>query len=58
MNKINPSVRWGLAGLSGGLLVLSFPPFALWGFAWVALCPLLLAALDCPDAKSAANPGW
>ncbi|MCX5784517.1 MAG: apolipoprotein N-acyltransferase [Elusimicrobia bacterium] len=57
MNKINPPVRWLLAGLSGALLVFSFPPFALWPLAWVALCPLLLAVLDCPDAKSAANLG-
>ena len=57
MNKINPVVRWLLAGLSGALLVFSFQPFALWGLAWVALCPLFLAALDCPDAKSAANLG-
>ncbi|HAH32361.1 MAG TPA: apolipoprotein N-acyltransferase [Elusimicrobia bacterium] len=57
MNKIKAPVRWLLAGLSGALLVLSFPPFALWPLAWVALCPLLLAALDCPNAKSAANLG-
>jgi apolipoprotein N-acyltransferase len=55
MNKMNPLVRWLLAGLSGILLVFSFQPFALWPLAWIALCPLLLAALDCPDAKTAAN---
>jgi apolipoprotein N-acyltransferase len=32
-----------VVGLSGGLLVLSFPPLALGRFAWVALVPLLVA---------------
>ena len=57
MNRIKTPFRWLLAGLSGALLVLSFQPFALWPLAWVALCPLLIAALDCPDAKSAADLG-
>ncbi|MBI4802155.1 MAG: apolipoprotein N-acyltransferase [Elusimicrobia bacterium] len=57
MNKINPYVRWLLAGISAALLILSFPPFGVWPLAWPAFCPLFLAALDCPDAKSAANLG-
>ena len=57
MNQINPKVRWLLAAASGGLLIFSFPPFAFWPFAWVALAPMLVAAMDCPDAKSAANMG-
>lgn len=57
MNKINPRLRWLLAALSAGLLILSFPPFGLWPLAWLAFCPLLIAALDCPDAKTAANLG-
>jgi len=33
----------GLAALSGGLLVLAYPPYNLWPLAWVALLPMLLA---------------
>ncbi len=33
----------GLASLSGGLLVLAYPPYNLWLLAWVALLPMLLA---------------
>ncbi len=33
----------GLAALSGGLLVLAYPPYNLWLLAWVALLPMLLA---------------
>ncbi|GIW36147.1 MAG: apolipoprotein N-acyltransferase [Meiothermus sp.] len=33
----------GLASLSGGLLVLAYPPHNLWPLAWVALLPMLLA---------------
>ncbi len=32
-----------LAGLSGALLLLAFPPYGLWPLAWVALVPGLLA---------------
>lgn len=55
MNKIRPAVRWGLSALSAVLLILSFPPFGLWPLAWFAAVPMLLAAMDCPDAKSAAS---
>ncbi|OGS06636.1 MAG: apolipoprotein N-acyltransferase [Elusimicrobia bacterium RIFOXYA12_FULL_51_18] len=57
MNKINRHIRRLLAGISAALLILSFPPFSMWPLAWIAFCPLFLAALDCPDAKSAANLG-
>ncbi len=32
-----------LAALSGGLLVLAFPPYNLWPLAWVALLPMLVS---------------
>lgn len=57
MNRIKPAVRWGLSVLSAGLLILSFQPFGLWPLAWFAAVPVLLAAMDCPDAKAAANLG-
>ena len=46
---------FGLAALSGVLLLLSFEPFGFWPLAWVALVPLLHAILDCKDSRSAAD---
>jgi len=43
----NPKTSYGLAILSGILLLLSFPPFNLGGFlAWFALVPLLIAVYN------------
>ncbi|MEW5766634.1 MAG: hypothetical protein AB1797_03275 [bacterium] len=36
-------MRYLLAILSGGLLVLSFPPYDLWPLAWIALVPVFIA---------------
>lgn len=57
MNLQNRYFRTALAALSGGLLVLSFPPFSAWPLAWAAFVPLLLAAMACPDARKAADLG-
>ncbi|HEV2802626.1 MAG TPA: apolipoprotein N-acyltransferase [Pyrinomonadaceae bacterium] len=49
------------AALSAGsafLLVLSFPDFNLWPLAWVALVPLLLAAVRVERARQAFVLGW
>lgn len=46
-----------LAALSGLLLTLSFPPFGAWPLAWLALAPLIWAALESRDARAAANLG-
>jgi apolipoprotein N-acyltransferase len=48
---------WLLAGLSGAMLSVSFPPLSFWPAAWVALVPLNWAILECPDVQSAANLG-
>ena len=42
----------GLAGLSGLLLVVSFPAFDLGPLAWVALVPLLLAIRNCAPGRA------
>ena len=50
-------IPWVLAGLSGILLILSFPPFGIWPLAWIALVPLLRAARESDNPKAAANLG-
>lgn len=49
---VNPKISYGLAILSGILLLLSFPPFSLGGFlAWFALVPLLVAVHNETELK-------
>ncbi len=57
MNLRNGYLRAALAALSGGLLVLSFPPFGIWPLAWAAFVPLLMAAMESPTARGAADLG-
>ncbi|MFH1230689.1 MAG: hypothetical protein V1709_04245, partial [Planctomycetota bacterium] len=49
--------RFVLAGLSGVLLLLSFPPFAYGIFGWLALVPLLVAIFSSPSWKVAGLSG-
>jgi apolipoprotein N-acyltransferase len=47
-----------LALLSAGILVLSFPNFELWPFAWIALVPLLVVVGQNPKPWSSFLLGW
>jgi apolipoprotein N-acyltransferase len=49
--------RFVLAGISGVLLLLSFPPFAYGMFGWLALVPLLLSIFSSPSWKVAGLSG-
>lgn len=51
------SSRVGFAALSGALLTLAYPPFALSAFGWVGLAPLVIA-LDGAAIGAAAALGW
>jgi apolipoprotein N-acyltransferase len=52
------AMDWGLALLSGLLLVLAFPDFNLWPLAWVGLVPLLVAIARRPVGRRAFLLGW
>ena len=58
---VSASTKKGLeivaAGLSGGLLFLSFPPYGIGVFGWVALVPLILACSNAAPRR-AAFLGW
>ena len=41
--------EWGLAALSAGFLILSFPNFESYVLAWISLVPLLLAIARHPS---------
>ena len=43
-----------MAAIAGLLASLAFPPLCLWGLAWVALAPLLLAMAHCHRRRQAA----
>ena len=49
---------WILAGISGLLLILSFPSFNLYPFAWIGLIPLLIALQSTSTWKSAFLHGY
>ena len=49
---------WILAGLSGILLILSFPSFNLFPLAWIGLVPLLIALQSTSSWKSAFLHGY
>lgn len=49
---------WILAGLSGILLILSFPSFNLFPLAWISLIPLLIALQSTSNWKSAFLHGY
>lgn len=49
---------WILAGLSGILLILSFPSFNLFPLAWIGLIPLLIALQSVSSWKSAFLHGY
>lgn len=49
--------RFVLAGFSGVLLLLSFPPFAFGIFGWLALVPLFIAIFSSPSWKVAGLSG-
>lgn len=49
---------WVLAGVSGFLLILSFPSFNLFPFGWIGLVPLLLALQSTSSWKSAFLHGY
>ncbi len=51
-------VEWGLAALSTGFLVLSFPNFESYLLAWISLVPLLVAVARCPAPLRALILGW
>ena len=49
---------WILAGISGILLILSFPSFNLFPLGWIGLIPLLIALQTTPSWKSAFLHGY
>ena len=49
---------WILAGISGILLLLSFPSFNLYALGWISLIPLLIALQSTPTWKSAFLHGY
>ena len=49
---------WILAGISGILLILSFPSFNLFPLGWVSLIPLMIALQSTPSWKSAFLHGY
>ena len=49
---------WILAGISGILLILSFPSFNLFPLAWISLIPLLIVLQSTPSWKSAFLHGY
>ena len=49
---------WILAGISGILLILSFPSFNLYPLAWISLIPLLIGLKSVPSWKSAFLHGY
>ena len=49
---------WILAGLSGLLLILSFPSFNLYALGWIGLIPLLIALQSASSWKSAFLHGY
>ena len=55
---IKPYQSWILAGLSGILLILSFPSFNLFPLGWIGLIPLLIALQTTPSWKSAFLHGY
>jgi apolipoprotein N-acyltransferase len=55
----SPTLReWLLTAIGAGLLILSFPNFDSYGFAWVGLVPLLLAIARRPSPGRAFILGW
>src|ERR1044071_7899746 len=51
-------VEWGLAALSAGFLILSFPNFESYLLAWIGLVPLLVAVARRPAPLRALILGW
>src|SRR5258708_4495111 len=58
MLKLNFYGAFGLATLSGCLWFLAVTPFDLYGLAWVAGVPMLLAVDRAPSFKQALLLGW
>ena len=50
-------MSWLLAVLSGSLLILSFPPHGIWPLAFVALVPLISAAVRAPELAQGVQLG-
>jgi apolipoprotein N-acyltransferase len=50
--------EWGLAVLSAGLLIVSFPNFESYLLAWIGLVPLLVAVARRPSPARAFILGW
>ena len=57
-NRIKRYQSWILAGISGILLILSFPSFNLFPLAWIGLIPLLVALKSASSWKSAFLHGY
>ena len=51
-------VEWGLAAVSAGFLILSFPNFESYLLAWIGLVPLLVAVARRPSPLRALILGW
>ena len=52
------SREWMLTAIGAGLLILSFPNFDSYGFAWISLVPLLIAVARRPSPVRALILGW